>query len=274
LAGRSAGDISFVKAYYNEASAQAPADLVCCRHALEHVAQPVPFLRAIRRALGTQSAVVYFEVPDAAYNLADLGVWDLIYEHCGYFTAASMAEAFRRGGFRATRLASEFGGQYLGIDAVPAAEVEVSPGPAAQRPEPWSGPGPAPSELGVLVARFGAAYLAKVKGWRAVLDDLNRRRQRVVLWGAGSKGVSFVNMLGAGEQIDALVDLNPHKHGRFVPGTGHEVRPPESLRGQRPDAVIVLNPLYAEEIGASLCAMGIDAAILVDRPASAPESVA
>ena len=99
LAGETAAHISFVKSYYTDAYADAFADLICCRHALEHMAQPVAFLRAIRRALGTQSAAVYFEVPNAAYNLVDLGVWDLIYEHCGYFTAASLAEAFRRGGF-------------------------------------------------------------------------------------------------------------------------------------------------------------------------------
>jgi len=49
-----------------------------------------------------------------------------------------------------------------------------------------------------------------------------------------------------------------------VPGTGHEVCPLESLRMQRPDAVIVMNPLYAEEVSASLRAMGIDAPLLID----------
>jgi SAM-dependent methyltransferase len=267
LAGETAAHISFVKSYYTDAYADVLADLICCRHALEHMAQPVAFLRAIRRALGTQSAAVYFEVPNAAYNLVDLGVWDLIYEHCGYFTEASLAEAFRRGGFRVTRLASEFGGQYLGIDVVPAAGADGPSGPVARHLDPSADLAPTLADLGALVTRFGEAYSAKVEHWRRILGDLTRRGQRAVLWGAGSKGVSFLNLLGAGAEIACLVDLNPHKHGRFVPGTGHEVRPPESLRMQRPDAVIVMNPLYAEEISASLRAMGIDAALLVDGPA-------
>jgi SAM-dependent methyltransferase len=265
-AGQSAADLTFVKAHYTEAHAAMREDLVCCRHALEHIAQPIPFLRAIRRALGAQSAVVYFEVPDATYNLVDLGVWDLIYEHCGYFTAASLAEALRRGGFRVTRLASEFGGQYLGIDAVPAAEADEPLGSVAQHLDPSADLAPARADLDALVIRFSEAYSAKVERWHRILGDLISRGQRAALWGAGSKGVSFLNMLGAGPKVACLVDLNPHKHGRFVPGTGHEVRPPESLRMERPDAVIVLNPLYAEEIGASLRAMGIHAALLIDGP--------
>jgi SAM-dependent methyltransferase len=264
LPGQPAANLSFLRAYYTDADADVRADLVCCRHALEHIAQPIPFLRAIRRALGRQSAAVYFEVPDAAYNLVALGVWDLIYEHCGYFTAASLAEAFRRGGFRVTRLASEFGGQYLGIDAVPAAVMDEPKGPVAQHMEPSADLAPVPADLGALVARFAEAYSAKVERWRRILGDLTSRGQRAVLWGAGSKGVSFLNTVGAGAEIACLVDLNPHKHGRFVPGTGHEVCPPESLRMQRPDAVIVMNPLYAEEIIASLRAMGIDAPLLID----------
>lgn len=266
LAGQSAADLRFVAAYYTEEYADVPADLICCRHALEHIAHPLPFLRAIRQALGTRAAAVYFEVPNAAYNLVDLGVWDLIYEHCGYFTAASLVEVFRRSGFRVTRLASEFGGQYLGIDALPAGEADAPNGPVVQPKDLWSAVGPAPEDLARLVARFGQAYDAKVNRWRRILGDLASRGQRAVLWGAGSKGVTFVNTLGAGAEIACLVDLNPHKQGRFVPGTGHEVRAPETLAALPPDVVIVMNPLYADEIGASLHAMGVDASLLVDGP--------
>jgi hypothetical protein len=86
-----------------------------------------------------------------------------------------------------------------------------------------------------------------------------------VLWGAGSKGVSFVNVLAATEEIGYLVDLNPHKDGRFVPGTGHQVRAPAFLADYRPDAVIVMNPLYTDEIGRDLGAMGLSPEILVDE---------
>lgn len=291
-AAGSSADLSFVKDYYTAAHGDVEADLVCCRHALEHVARPVEFLRGVRGALGDRRAAVFFEVPNSLYTLADLGVWDLIYEHCGYFWEGSLAMAFRRAGFRPTRLASEFGGQYLTIDAQPDGDAGAAPArpvrgaevagpesaPVAGPPDPVR-PESAPKaqvlngdpaheptldELTTLVTRFAAAYRAKLDRWRATLDALRRDGRRAVLWGAGSKGVSFVNALRAGDAIDALIDLNPHKHGRFVPGTGHEVRAPASLAARPPDAVIVMNPLYADEIAAALRALGVAAELLVE----------
>lgn len=252
--------LRFVADYYSEAHAEVAADLICCRHALEHMARPVEFLRGLRRTVGDRPTVLFFEVPNSLYTLGDLGVWDLIYEHCGYFWAGSLATAFERAGFQGTRLATEFGGQYLTIDAVPG----VAPGAGA------GDSGGLTTDLQSVVqlaSRFGDAYRARLEHWRAVLDRLRGQHRRAVLWGAGSKGVSFVNALLAGDVIDCLIDLNPHKHGRFVPGTGHEVRAPESLAARPPDAVIVMNPLYAGEIGAALRAMGIEAELLVEGTA-------
>jgi hypothetical protein len=306
-AGDSSADLSFVKDYYTAAHADVEADLVCCRHALEHMARPVGFLHTVRGAIGDRRAAVFFEVPNSLYTLRDLGVWDLIYEHCGYFWEGSLAEAFRRGGFAVTRLASEFGGQYLAIDARPdgnagraasAGSAQASDPARRDSAPPACGsntaraastpaarglgsvhPEAAPKaqvskgeragelalgELTTLVTRFAEAYRAKLDHWCTTLDRLRRDGRRVVLWGAGSKGVSFVNALQAGATIDCLIDLNPHKHGRFVPGTGHEVRPPESLAARPPDAAIVMNPLYADEIGASLRAMGVEAELLIE----------
>jgi SAM-dependent methyltransferase len=260
-AGNSSAALSFVKDYYGEAHADVAADLICCRHALEHIAQPVAFLRTVRRAIGGRGTPVFFEVPNAQHTIEGLGVWDLIYEHCGYFWEGSLVEAFRRGGFRATRVASEFGAQYLTIDALPADESSHAGAGLAAEGAPSLG------QLETAVSRFAEAYRAKVDRWQDVLGALRRDGRRAVLWGAGSKGVSFVNALRPGDTIDCLIDLNPHKHGRFVPCTGQEVRPPESLKARPPDAVIVMNPLYADEIGASLRALGVDADLLVEGAA-------
>jgi hypothetical protein len=264
----SSAELSFVKDYYTELHADVRADLVCCRHALEHMARPVEFLRTVRRAIGSHQTAAFFEVPNSLYTLEDLGVWDLIYEHCGYFWTGSLAEAFRRGGFTVTRLTSEFGGQYLGIDVLPEGGfVRPHSTSAPQRTLGEPAEAPSLSELTRLVARFADAYRAKLEQWRIRLDALRRDGRRAVLWGAGSKGVSFVNALQPGDAIDCLIDLNPHKHGRFVPGTGHQVRAPDSLAARPPDAVIVMNPLYADEIGASLQGMGIEADLLVEGTA-------
>ena len=77
-------------------------------------------------------------------------------------------------------------------------------------------------ELAGFVSRFSDEYWAKVSYWKRILSCLRDEGRKSVLWGAGSKGVSFVNMLDIGEEVGYLVDLNPYKDGRFVPGTGHQ----------------------------------------------------
>ena len=42
------------------------------------------------------------------------------------------------------------------------------------------------------------------------------------------EGVTFLNTVTQSDAIDVLVDLNPRKHCRFIPGTGHEVVSPDA----------------------------------------------
>jgi hypothetical protein len=58
------------------------------------------------------------------------------------------------------------------------------------------------------------------------------------------------------------VDINPHKHGHFMPGSGHEVRSPESMPEIRPDVVIVMNEIYEDEIRRQLLGLGLEPEIL------------
>ena len=271
-------EISFVQDYWREQPGW-EADLVVCRHALEHLPQPGALLAGLRRAIGERSTALYFEVPDARFTLDGLGIWDLIYEHCGYFTPSSLAEVFRRAGFVLDSIESAFGGQFLGLHVRPTAKLfGVEPsglgvGGTAHAavneiPLPLAAAGPPgalEADLPMRVERFAAAYCAKVAAWRLRLDELRRQGRRTVLWGAGSKGVSFINTLQVGEAVAALVDLNPHKQGRFVPGTGHQVLAPAALAERTPDVVIVLNPQYRDEIAADLAALDIQAELLVDE---------
>jgi hypothetical protein len=71
--------------------------------------------------------------------------------------------------------------------------------------------------------------------------------ERVVIWGAGGKGLS---MLAAADLtgVDALIDGDPHKHGRFTPVSHLKVCSPEILRTSNVDAVIITAPTYQHEI--------------------------
>jgi len=225
-------------------------DLLCCRHALEHVADPVAFLRLIHDALaGSPDAPVYIEVPNGLWTVRDLGVWDLIYEHPQYFSARSLALAMARAGYAGVAVAEAFGGQFLGCGARRTAGPAAAPRVTLEDP----------AALGV---GFDAAARDRRNVWAARLETWRREGRRAVLWGAGSKGVTFLNVLGAGDEVAGVVDINPHKQGRFVPGTGHAVLAPDRLAELAPETVVVMNPLYRDEIAADLSARGVAAEVL------------
>ena len=84
-----------------------------------------------------------------------------------------------------------------------------------------------------------------------------------MLWGAGSRGVQFLTFADRERRLAAVVDVNPRKWGRYLPVTAHRVQPPETLAELRPEAVIITNPSYRDEIGASLRDLGVDAELLI-----------
>jgi len=188
------------------------------------------------------------------HMLRTAGVWDLVYEHAWYFSGPALHRLFGAAGFAVQQVGTSFGGQYLWLDA-------VAPAPGRERC--------APSDLVAVddvvrhARRFGAAVEQCRTSWADALARRGRARQRLALWGAGSKGITFLNWVPGADQIELVVDLNPRKHGRFVPGTAQQVVAPAALREHRPDLVLVMNRLYETEVAASLDELGIDAELVV-----------
>ena len=86
--------------------------------------------------------------------------------------------------------------------------------------------------------------------------------KRVALWGAGSKGVTFLNSVPGASRIDTVIDINVRKQGKFVPGTGQRVSSPEIIAAERLDQIIIMNPNYVEEIRAKILKLGSKAKII------------
>ncbi len=236
--------------FYSADHADRDADLIYSRHVLEHVEAPTEFLRAIRQAIGERRTPLFCEVPNALFILRDLSVWDVIYEHPSYFSPGSLAQAFRAAGFRVESLEEAFEAQFLWADGQPAPAAEPTP------------EGPRPRDLERFVGAFGAHYTERLATWRGRMAELAGASRRVVVWGVGSKGVTFLNALGPDAPIDCVVDINPRKEGMYVAGTGQRIIAPEALREVRPDVIIIMNPAYREEIGRQAEALGLECRIL------------
>jgi SAM-dependent methyltransferase len=242
-----------IRDYYSEKYTDIRADIVVCRHVLEHISAPREFLSALRRTVGgCDRTVFFFEVPNVMYTLKDLGIWDLIYEHCGYFSRPSLAYLFKTCGFAPVRINTAFEGQYLCLEAFSASEND----PSAKEDAVLL------TEVTGCAKAFAQQYRKKVAEWAERLEALNGQGLTAVAWGAGSKGVTFLNVLKSGGAIDYVVDINPHKQGLFVPGAAQKVVAPESLRTLKPDAVLVMNPVYSGEIREFLSAMNLTSELI------------
>lgn len=242
-----AGRVTYIQDFYGEKYTHHPGDLICCRHVFEHIDDPVGFLSMVRRTLGDRpEAIVYFEVPNARFILERLSVWDIIYEHCNYFSRESLATVFQREGFEVLRVAETYGGQFLGLEA----RLAPPAAPAAGRPDL--------TELTRAVAGFSEQMQARQAAWQARFADYRAKGKCVVVWGGGAKAVSFLNGLDlAGDEVRCVVDINPHKQGKFVPGTGQPIVAPESLKELQPEVAVLMNPIYRQEVAAELEKMGL-----------------
>ncbi|NLX05660.1 MAG: methyltransferase domain-containing protein [Phycisphaerae bacterium] len=252
MAGRTNGQVRFIPEYYSEGHACLPCDVLCCRHTLEHIHQTHAFIRQVRRALGDRpEALVFFEVPDVVRVLRDSAFWDVYYEHCSYFSLGSLARLFRANGFAIQELAKDFDNQYLLLAAHPTTDSNGSRFPEEDDLK----------QLENDVRQFTIAVRRRVDGWRTDLEHMRKQGRRAAIWGSGSKCVSFLSAVEAGNEIAAVVDINPHRHDRFLPGSGRIISPPADLPSYRPDLVIVMNPIYLDEVACDIRAMGMDCRI-------------
>ena len=244
--------ITFIRDLYGPRYAELRADYVCCRHTLEHIGPVQKFMRLVRETIGKRPANVFFELPDMERVLETGVFWDVYYEHCTYFTRGSLARLFRAEGFDVQRLYKVYDGQYLMIEALPA------DGPTKARlPEEDD-----LATTAALVRKFQKEVDNRLSELAAAAEGWRRSGQKVAIWGSGSKCVSLMSSLNLGDSLRAIVDINPHKHGKFLAGSGWEIQGPDALVEVRPDAVIIMNSIYTQEIRHELATRGLQPQLL------------
>lgn len=237
--------VSGIKDFYDERYAARTGDLICCRHTLEHI-QPVGDFVGLTRQSASRNpdSVVFFEIPDTDRILDEGAFWDVYYEHCSYFTETSLANLFRSQGFEVLKLTKGYDDQYLLIDAKlgePSHEFQNA-------------------DVSAILKRsetFSATVSNEIERWRNVLAEADSAGRQVVLWGASSKAVAFLAAVDSAGHVSTAVDINPFKQDKYLPGSGVHVVAPEALVGIQPNDVIVMNPIYVDEIKQSLIALGL-----------------
>lgn len=218
------GPLRFVPDYFAPDPDVRDVDVAISRHVIEHIPDPLPFLASLR----SLNAPLYLETPSVEWILERVEISDLFYEHCSLFSAHSLTIACHRAGFEVAEVTRVFGGQYLWLRAVPAGRVAS------------------------LAREFRARYAWQRERWQAVVGN------GTALWGAGAKGVTMAGIIDpTGEHIPCIVDNNPAKQGRYLPGTGHPIVAPATLSHLPVTSAVSLNPNYTQEIERQLDGLGL-----------------
>ncbi len=207
------------------------ADLVVAQNLLEHAQQPGCLLGGLRE-LASPGGRLVLEVPDCSAGLVSPDPSILWEEHVSYFTPATLRRSVCRAGWDAEWVEPFPGvGQ---IDALfrlpePSRREDLVKGGIAER-----------SEITQAI-EFGSSLDRLQERWRELLSDARDRGNRIALYGSGHSGIVLVNVLGLGDLFDVAIDDNPHKAGRFLPGSYVPILPfAEISRNDRYSCVLAL----------------------------------
>lgn len=248
-----AGSVRLERGVLEPRHADFGADLVCCRHVLNSMPDPLDLVRQIRAVTdGRPGTAVYLEVPHAGRTFGDDLVWNLAYEHRSWFDETSFRVMCERAGFEVLSTGPCWRGEYLG--------AELRPGDP--RPDAVAPPGEVEAVRQEL-ERFSRSVRARTDRWRGRLAELHAEGRRLAIWGAGARALLFLHEMDAVDRIGCVVDINPVRQGNYLAHIGVRIDPPEALRDFRPDRILISNAAFADEIREQASRLGLSAELEV-----------
>ncbi len=226
-----------------------PVQCVLLTYTFDHLPDPPAMLETIRSILDPQRGVLIIEVHDLGRIVERCETCLFEHEHSIYLDRATATGVLARGGFRVLDLElvpeSQRRGNSLLLAAAPHGAALTPGWPAECRLPPRD-----PTADLDAFARDVAARLGSLR------EHVRRQRgagRRIAGYGAGGRGVMTLAQAGLGaEDIVYLCDQNPSFHGLLTPATHVPVAPPQRLRDDPVDEVIVFSYGYLAEIRAAL----------------------
>jgi SAM-dependent methyltransferase len=217
--------------------------VIVANNVMAHVPDLNDVVAGIRRLLAPDGVFV-IETPYLRDLIERLEFDTIYHEHLFYYSLSSLRALLAR----------------HGLGRIDVAQVPIHGGSLRVTAGAGTGTTPAAERLlaeeaewGVHEARTYSEFSARVDRRRDQLRDLLYKRRgegrRLAAYGAAAKGVMLLNVLGVGTDVlDFVVDRNPKKQGRHLPGSGLEIRPPEDLLTEMPDDVLLLAWNVGDEV--------------------------
>ncbi len=240
-----AKDLAIVEAFFGERLAKAlvadgkQADLTVANNVLAHVPDINDFVSGFALLLKEQG-VATFEFPHLLKLLAETQFDTIYHEHFSYLSLTAVERIFAANGLKV-----------FDVEELPThgGSLRVF----AQRSD--KGSYPVGANVAQVLAEEKVSGMLNAACYRNFQDrtnhikhqlmrfllDARRDGKRVVAYGAAAKGNTLLNYSGIrADLIDFVVDRNPAKQDKYMPGSRIPILPEERLKQEKPDYVLIL----------------------------------
>ena len=228
-------------------SSKKQADLLIGNNVLAHVPNLNEFISSLKMIL-KPNGVITLEFP-SLLELIEKKQFDTIYhEHFSYFSYLTVEKIFNHHGlhlFDVEELKTHGGSFRIYIQHQKNSATHISDNI---------------SRIKLREKKYGLDKLNSYHNFskkvevikyqlRQFLAKTKKSGKSIVAYGAPAKGNTLLNYCGIGaDLIDYTVDLNPHKQGRFLPGTHIPIFHPERIKKTKPDYLLILPWNIKDEI--------------------------
>ncbi|PTX09979.1 SAM-dependent methyltransferase [Achromobacter mucicolens] len=215
------------------------ADLIAANNVLAHVPDINDFVSGFAALLKPQG-VATFEFPHLL-RMVQEGQFDTVYhEHYSYLSLTAVSRIFTANGlsvFDVEHLSTHGGSLRVFAQRLDTGKHETSAEVARTLDEE--------QRAGVATPDFYARFQQQAERVKndllAFLVELRRGGKRIAAYGAAAKGNTLLNFAGVRpDLLPYVVDLNPAKQGKYLPGSHIPIVAEARLREDRPEYILIL----------------------------------
>lgn len=215
------------------------ADLIAANNVLAHVPDINDFVAGFAALLKPQG-VATFEFPHLL-RMVQEGQFDTVYhEHYSYLSLTAVSRIFTANGlsvFDVEHLGTHGGSLRVFAQRLDTGKHEVGAEVARTLDEE--------QRAGVAGTDFYARFQQQAERVKndllAFLVELRRGGKRIAAYGAAAKGNTLLNFAGVRpDLLPYVVDLNPAKQDKYLPGSHIPIVAEARLREDRPEYILIL----------------------------------